>query len=173
MPITLSNQKRVHIRLLQAEDADKLFRFLQNLSPATQKRFAPHSYEQMARIVATEEESSEIIGYFLLLNGIVWHDKDRLDAIGFRLPPQKVCTIAPVLADNWQGSGLAKEMMNYALGIANNWHKNHVLLWGGVQADNAQAIRFYEKFGFRKIHEFEYQGLNWDMLKDLAVFVRV
>ena len=41
-----------------------------------------------------------------------------------------------------------------------------MILWGGVQASNAAALRFYEKMGFRVLRGFDYEGGNWDMVKE-------
>jgi diamine N-acetyltransferase len=42
-----------------------------------------------------------------------------------------------------------------------------ILLWGGVQAGNEQALRFYHRHGFRILGEFEYHGMNYDMVLEL------
>jgi len=42
-----------------------------------------------------------------------------------------------------------------------------IILWGGVQAGNEKAVRYYLKHGFRTSGQFEHNGNNFDMILDI------
>jgi diamine N-acetyltransferase len=59
-------------------------------------------------------------------------------------------------------------MNKYVETIAFDLGIRHLVLWGGVQAGNERAIRFYEKIGYRPMGRFFYEGReNFDMAKAL------
>jgi len=55
--------------------------------------------------------------------------------------------IGMAVRDDWQGKGVGSALMGAALDLADNW-LNVTRLELTVFADNASAIRLYEKFGF-------------------------
>ncbi|TAE53568.1 MAG: GNAT family N-acetyltransferase, partial [Bacteroidetes bacterium] len=45
--------------------------------------------------------------------------------------------------------------------------KRRIILWAGVQGDNEKAKQFYRKQGFRTLGQFDFHGLNYDMVLEL------
>ena len=91
----------------------------------------------------------------------------RFKSYDIELNPVTDCTFAPSVADSWQGEGLGGTMFSV---IRHNLLTNgfqRVVLWGGVQADNLEALAFYEAQGFVRMGEFSRNGSNWDMMLTL------
>jgi putative acetyltransferase len=55
--------------------------------------------------------------------------------------------IGMAVRDDWQGKGVGSALIEAALDLADNW-LNLTRLELTVFADNAPAVRLYEKFGF-------------------------
>ncbi|WP_405658683.1 GNAT family N-acetyltransferase [Streptomyces sp. NBC_01166] len=53
--------------------------------------------------------------------------------------------------------------------VARGLGRTRIILWGGVLAGNARAIRYYEKNGFRPVGSFASAdgSLSLDMMLDL------
>lgn len=72
------------------------------------------------------------------------------------------------MADAWQGLGLGGKMLQFILGdLRTTTNVNRLILWGGVQADNFRAVKYYENNGFRVLGKFDYQGDNYDMMREM------
>ena len=76
-------------------------------------------------------------------------------------------TIAPSVADHYQSKGIGSKMLQFVIDDIKAKGAKRLVLWGGVQKTNVKAIRFYSKFGFNTLGEFDYNGLNLDMSLDL------
>ena len=156
-----------------------LAEYLANLSPETRKRFAPHSFteKEITRLfedeanykllVAVNEDKNIIVAYTIIKMGWLEWDMSRLTS--YRLVRQKGdVTMAPSVADAWQSKGVGASLFAYTAKYLKEIHGvSRIILWGGVQSTNVKAIKFYEKFGFRKLGEFEHHGNNQDMLLEL------
>jgi len=182
--IALSSGERFVFRPLKREDASLLADYFLSLSADTRKRFGPHAFnaEQAAilcaqidhgkviRLLALTDNVQEprAVAYFIL--GLELHEEDekRYRARGMELDRASVCSIAPSVADRWQGRGLGATVMVRALALARRLGRKQAILQGGVQATNLRAIRFYEKFGFRKAGYFSTSVANYDMILDLT-----
>jgi ribosomal protein S18 acetylase RimI-like enzyme len=70
---------------------------------------------------------------------------------------------APSVADAWQGKGLGKLLLQQTMKLAKSAGMQALVLWGGVQCDNEQAIHYYRKNGFIELGSFMHQGCNLDM----------
>ena len=97
------------------------------------------------------------------------HDRQRLNSYGLQPDHQTDCTYAPSVADDWQGRWLGTTLFKYILSDAEKMNFRRIILWGGVQADNERAIRFYLHNGFTILGEFQYNGNNFDMIYNLPL----
>jgi GNAT superfamily N-acetyltransferase len=174
------NNKQVILQRLIPDDFDNLLAYLNNLSPATQARFGPHSfnsqaiqefYGNMSRnagYIAKDAETSEVIAYAIIRLGYLEHDSHRLRSYGLTLDHSTDCTFAPSVADVWQSLGLGDLLFRFIVGELTPMNKKRIILWGGVQGSNEKAIRFYSKNGFITLGGFEYNGWNYDMIAEIA-----
>jgi ribosomal protein S18 acetylase RimI-like enzyme len=174
--VTTRHKRTVRIRYLETIDTGALSHYLQQLSVATTKRFAPHPFDAAGistfyhehpctGYIAVDLSSMSIVGYAVVRKGLLSYEEERLLQYGFN--PQTTttaCSFAPSVADAWQGEGIGWQMLQYIVKALADEGITRILLWGGVQADNNTAIHFYQRNGFRIIGHFHYQGENYDML---------
>lgn len=178
---TLKNGKKVFLRQLQASDAVALYNYFQNLSANTKLRFAPHPFDwdtvkeisseknaDCLRFVAIHADNAQVVAYMILQPRLVVWDLDRYKRRGQLIKPESSASFAPSVANEWQGSGLAIMMSKYIEAIALDLGIRKFVLWGGVQASNEQAIRFYQKLNYQTMGNFYFEGKeNMDMCKQL------
>jgi GNAT superfamily N-acetyltransferase len=151
--------------------------YFEQLSPQTKNQFGPHRFDLstlMYLFQATQDHigyllkvDDGIIGYSVVRRGYLAHDAPRLQAYGLTLSKKTDCNFAPSLADVYQGQGLGPQMFGDIRSDLKAAGFQRIFLWGGVQADNLRAVRYYKKLGFRSLGQFEHQGLNLDMALDL------
>ena len=170
-----TNRSPIRYRLLEDSMQIKLADYLNNLSPDTKKRFAPHPFtiSEINRLlkdnkghklfVAINPDLDLIIAYSIVKMGWLEFDAPRLRAYGL-IQEVHDCTLAPSVGDGWQGKGIGSGLFNYMLENLTSCHISRIILWGGVQSDNEKAIGFYRKFGFKTLGEFEHNGNNLDMM---------
>lgn len=159
-------------RIVQPADLPQIIDYLIQLSDKTKKRFGPHPFdiESIERVFAEGNlgyitlENDEIIAYTIVHPGIIDHEKPRLKGYGIDEQEQGSCTIAPSVADEWQGKGIGSAFMRFILNDLKKMDFKKVYLWGGVQADNEKAVRMYTRLGFQYLGDFEYFGKNLDMV---------
>lgn len=110
-----------------------------------------------------------IIAYFILILGIRDDDAQRYLKLNLPLDAATDCTLAPSVADEYQSQGLGSVLMRQLIVLSRQLGRRRMVLWGGTQATNDRAIRFYHKHGFRTVGEFqEPLGFNnYDMIMDL------
>ncbi len=168
------------IRTWQETDLPHLLSYLQHLDAATRSRFAPHPFTAAALhelyhhpdytgFLVIEPKSTFIIGYALIKKGYLEHDYARLAAYGIVPNSKTDATYAPSLAKEWQGQGLGALLWEKIRKTLQTRGIRRVILWGGVQAGNEQAIRYYQKLGFREWGRFQMNGMeNLDMTVTLA-----
>jgi GNAT superfamily N-acetyltransferase len=180
--ITLPSGESIAIRLLEPIDAPKLTAYFNGLSEQTKQYFAPHSFieetvrhicstlnpSEIVRLVATLADGQTIIAYTLLLSGATPSDTARYEALGIPVNTKTDYSIAPSIADAYQSLGLGNYLMSKVLEIARATNKQRIILWGGVQARNERAFRYYQKYGFVQIGQFENDVLNYDMCLELT-----
>ncbi len=160
----------------QPSDAKNLAGYLNHLSPESKKRFGPHPFDEqsitnlyhsspfLTGFLAIDPATTFIEAYAVVKRGILEHDRSRLESYGLMLDDASDCTFAPSVSDAWQGKGLGTEMLQYILSDLQQVGIKRIFLWGGVQADNHQALRFYQKNGFEILGKFVHQGENFDLL---------
>jgi len=177
---SLKNNTSAKLRPLRADDAGHLFHYLDDLSLETRARFGPHPFDRNTiinlcvypppgewRFIAETINDSGIIAYAIIKKGYLLHDATRLSSYGLRLSDHSDCTFAPSVADAWQSSGLGSKLFEYILEKISRTGFTRIILWGGVQSDNIKALKLYLKYGFRMLGEFEYNGKNYDMIKEI------
>lgn len=171
------------LRPLETTDLDELAQFLANLSPETRHFSTFDGYDRAAaqalcdsiarydklRFVIQSGASQWIVGLLEFSFAILEADRLRYTAYGIALDSAVDCRFGPTLADDYQGKGLGTLVLPFVKDAARSFGKRRVILWGGVLADNARALRFYEKNGFKALGKF--LNHDWieaiDMLLDL------
>jgi ribosomal protein S18 acetylase RimI-like enzyme len=182
--LTLASGERIVFRPLKQEDSALLAGYFSALSADTRKRFAPHAftkeqaemlcaeinYGEVIRLLAVTDnvQQQEAVAYFILRLELNDGDEKRYRAHGMNLDRASVCSIAPSVADDYQGRGLGSVVMDRALALARRLGRRQAILQGGVQAANSRAIHFYEKCGFCKVGSFSTAVENYDMIVDLT-----
>ncbi len=172
------SNENIITRELLSSDFEALLCYVNNLSPETKSRFGPHAFDADAVIrfyntpgitgfVTVNKENSSIIAYAIIKNGILEHDRQRLSAYQYHDIENNSCTYAPSVADNFQGKGIGKMMFDYLLTDCRQKMFKRIILWGGVQTTNEKALQFYRKLGFIPLGQFEYNGLNQDMVLEI------
>jgi ribosomal protein S18 acetylase RimI-like enzyme len=179
MIFTTKNNQQVHLGRLSTNHHNQLFHYLQQLSTETKKRFGPHSFDRQAiadfysnkseniGYIATDETSGETVAYSIIRKGFLYEDGKRLQSYGMEPNSESDCTFAPSVADAWQGLGVGNSLFQFILAQLKEHGYKRIILWGGVQTDNEKAVKYYQKNGFRKIGQFEFNGLNDDMISDI------
>ncbi len=172
------NGEKFILRPLDSRDEEMLVNLIENLSSKTKKFY---SYDEPAGQIAKEhceainkydklrfviEDQKEIIGLFEFSFGIPQGDIDRFAGYGIKLSEETDCRIAPLLRDEYQSQGIGSLVMPLLVDLAKQFDRSRIILWGGVFQDNPQAIRFYEKNGFKKLGQFKNQDglMTTDMM---------
>ncbi|MEM8896085.1 MAG: GNAT family N-acetyltransferase [Bacteroidota bacterium] len=166
----------VPISPITPSDYSAVEKYYAMLGESTKKRFAPHAFNRNTLHYLFESTSihwaylakvaKSIIGYAVLRRGIPDHDLPRMDAYGLTCD-QSDCLFAPSIADHWQNKGIGHRIFETVLDNLPTRGIKRVFLWGGVQATNHQAVRYYDKLGFQELGSFEYHGMNYDMILKL------
>lgn len=155
-----------------------LTRFYDGLSPLSRSRFAPHAFdpEALANLFtsgskllpycAIDPISNNIVGYAVVHAGLPPHEKSRLAGYGVEIGAGS-WILAPAIAEDWQHTGLGTLLVGFVHEQLKQLGCSQVFLWGGVQAENLPAVRFYQKMGYQQLGAFDYQGLNYDMVHHL------
>jgi GNAT superfamily N-acetyltransferase len=184
--LLLPSGETIRFRLLEAGDARILGAYFLRLSDETKGHYGPHPFDQatadhlcasidyadtMCWIAMQNTEGGEqAIGYFILVPGVAEAEEKRYMGWGLPLQSGSDCTLAPSLADAYQGRGIGSLLLGHLIRVTQRMGFRRMVLMGGVHATNPRAIRYYEKNGFRQVGEFEHPpGVqNYDMIMDLA-----
>lgn len=180
MIITTKNNKTVSFRRLTGSDYDTLTHYLLQLSPESKKRFEPHPFDKVAvshffqtnpyntGYIAEDTSDGSIVAYAVIRLGYLEHDGDRLRSFGFAPDHFTDVTYAPSVADHWQGLGIGYQLLQLIEEELKTRGRQRIVLWGGVQQENEKAVQYYLKNGFITLGEFQYNGLNYDMVKTIG-----
>lgn len=179
MLVEIKKNKQIELRRVGEADAGIITEYLSQLSTETRKRFGPHPYDidsvnafykKMVHLgfIAMDIESNKIVGYAVIKMGYLEHDFTRLENYGLGLDQLTDCCFAPSVADNWQNQGVGNALFDFVLEQVLFIGFSRIILWGGVQASNENAIQYYKKLGFETLGSFEYQGLNYDMILNIG-----
>ncbi len=173
----MSEQVRdVKLRSLRPTDEEAMSRYLAGLSEQTRRRFGPHAFDAatVRRLCASSvdgwltyvavDAADRIAAYAVVCRGCLPHEEPRFCGYGIRPQFETDYTLAPSVADAWQSRGLGDRLLRYVIDELRARDGRRVFLWGGVQAENVRARRFYQKHGFRHLGDFEHHGTNHDMV---------
>ncbi|WP_143871068.1 GNAT family N-acetyltransferase [Catenovulum sediminis] len=176
--LTCRDNQQYTFRVIESTDAPKLADYFTGLSEVTRKRFAPHpltadyAYSLCQHLSAIplktllmviENQNEEIIGYFILDSKESVEEYQRYLNYQMDLTQSLDWYFAPCIAENYQNKGLSSACMQYIVKYAQAMHIENIILMGGTQKSNFQAIAFYEKNGFIKLGEFQTDVDNVDM----------
>jgi diamine N-acetyltransferase len=179
MAIQTKNGREINIRRLNSNHFDLLVDYLHHLSADTLKRFGPHQFDKHSIIglfensgchlgyIAQDAVTAEIIAYSIVKTGYLEHDSFRLQSYGLTLSHETDCTFAPSVADQWQSQGIGNSLFDFLFSDLKARGIKRIILWGGVQCDNDKAVNYYNRNGFRTLGQFEYNGLNYDMVYEI------
>ena len=181
--LELNSGEQFQFRLLRPNDGALLGRYFEGLSQETRRRYGPHpltmeeaytlcaniDYHHILRLLAVVKKDKQlnVIAYFVLILRPADFEKKRFQEYGTSLNGQQYCTFAPSVADAYQNHGLGSAMMPEVIDLLRRLDLQQVVLLGGTQATNYRAIHFFEKFGFRKVGDFDHNGNNHDMTLEL------
>ncbi len=175
----MGNSESYTFRKIGHHDLEPLRHYLHNLSDLTKSRFGPHHFDRETienlflvqrehnGYIGVEKESDNIIAYAIIKDGYLDHDRSRLESYGLKLSMETDCTYAPSVGDQYQGMGIGKLLFRFILSDLKEKGIERIILWGGVQSGNDRAIAYYHHLGFIKLGQFEYQGMNDDMVLNL------
>ncbi|MFG2024634.1 GNAT family N-acetyltransferase [Streptomyces sp. NPDC048825] len=166
--LDLRDGTEVVFRTLTHTDAERLAGFLEGLSPESRRLSTFDGYDlatarelcdaiaryDKLRLVLEEVPSGRIIGLLELSLALTPADIARYQEAGIRLTETTDCRFGPTLADDYQGRGVGTLTFPLIADVARRLGRTRIILWGGVLADNARAIRYYEKNGFRPVGSF-------------------
>lgn len=156
--VTLPNGLELEVRPLIISDQEAFGEFLSGLSSATNQLYQPHPLtkeaardmcenldytSQLPFVTVTNE--GKIVAYFLFDFRPSTPEINRYKQYGMDIDSTKDCRFAPVVADAYQGQGLGKVIFQSILPILRRLPLRSLILSGGTQEGNKQAINFYEK----------------------------
>ncbi len=161
-------------RKLFASDLEALISYLDALSNESKSRFGPHDFSRegivhfyqdptLTGFLGLDTSTGNIVAYAILKRGMQAYDKQRISLLGYQLDSFFDASLAPSVADNWQGKNIGNGLMQFILENMPSIHIKRIFLWGGVQLSNEKAVAYYQKWGFETIGNFEHQGFNLDM----------
>lgn len=183
-PVSLETKEEFLLRPLEKKDETKLAELIESLSLQTRKFYsytepassiarehceAINKYDKL-RFVLEKVDNGSLIGLFEFSFSIPQGDLDRFEKYGIKLSEKTDCRIGPLLSDSYQSQGIASAVFPKLIIVAKQFDKTRIILWGGVMQGNPQAIRFYEKNGFKNVGSFVNQdGINcFDMVLSLS-----
>ncbi len=179
---TLPTSEKATFRPLVSEDVAALTDFLESLSAATRKYYNLPSYDnKMAqthcdaigiydklRFVVELDIKKKIIAIFDFSFDLMPKEIEKLQNYNPQIDLAKVVRIGFGITDEYQSRGVGSHIFPYLLDVATQCGKDHLLLRGGVFAENQRAVNFYTKHGFKKFGEFEDKGLEVrDMIREI------
>ena len=169
-PLRMATGEQLILRPLIPSDGEMLTRFLAALSPESRRLSTFASYDRATAqelcdaiacydklrlaVVETDGTEESIVGLMEFSFDLTGGDILRYANYDIGLEQKSDCRFGPTLADGWQNRGLGTQLLPAIWEIARRFGRSQVILWGGVLADNARAIRFYEKNGFRHAGRF-------------------
>lgn len=152
---------------LSASHEEALAVFFAGLSPQTRRFYsvtdgASRARENCAaiarydklRLILRNKDNDPIVALVEFSFDLTAGDVERFATYGVGLGPETDCRWGLCVADQWQGRGVGTALAPASFEIARRFGREHVILWGGVQAANSTAVRYYRKVGFRETGRF-------------------
>ncbi|MEV4396174.1 GNAT family N-acetyltransferase [Nonomuraea sp. NPDC049607] len=180
--LNLNDGSEVAFRPLMHTDAERLAAFLEGLSAESRRLSTFDGYDLKAarklcdaiarhdklRLVLEDVLSGRIVG--LVEFSLDPHPADiaRYREAGIHLAATD-CRFGPTLADDYQGRGVGTQIFPLVADVARHFGRRRIILFGGVLADNARALRYYKKHGFQLVGSFTGRDgtRSFDMILDL------
>jgi len=164
---SLDNGEKITFRPLEHTDLDGLTLFLQGLSPDTRAFSTFASYDDvMARELCDainkydklrfvlETDNLAIAGLIEFSLSIPDGDMERYRNNAIELDAGTDCRWGLTVSDEYQNKGLGSKLFPSVVDVAKRLGKKRIILWGGVLSENARAIHYYQKNGFKKLGTF-------------------
>jgi len=165
------------LRKLLPGDGAKLGDLFLSLSSATLARFGPHPMTRQhsaflcSRSVSDgsterfvlEAHDAQLVGYFIFENSPCDNEKARYRGYGIDIGHGLHLRFAPLIADQFQGLGLAPLVMPHLIQRARSRAALSIVLMGGTQKTNVHAVHFYRNMGFVPAGQFSTEIENYDM----------
>lgn len=182
-PLFLTSKDALFFRPLLPGDIEALAGFLGVLSSRT-RMFCTYPgydrataqemcdaiarYDKLRMVAVPAIGPLAVFALFELSLDLSPSDLARYRAYGVDLLPDVSCRFGPCIADAYQNRGLGSLLWPCTLDLIRRLGRQQILLWGGVLADNARAIHFYQKHGFQMKGEFRNAAgkLCYDMLME-------
>ena len=164
------------VRPFTSLDLEKLVIYYNSLDSLSKSRFAPHGFTRneigelyskshnIIGYVAEDLSSRILVAYAVCKLGFFDYDINKFNEYGFILNEFTDVFYAPSVSNEYRGTGIGTNLFGFVKEDLIRRGYKRVFLWGGVQLSNRIALHYYEKMGFKNIGEFEYQGLNGDMI---------
>ncbi len=166
-------------RPINSEDLSGLFKYFEELSEKTRSFYGPHPFDQptlkslcagsyKGHIGFVALDQAAIVGYAVIKRGYSEGEWYRFPNYDMEMDPEQHFLFAPSIADDHQSKGIGGLLLAKVEKYLQSIGATHLVLWGGVQTRNHQAVRYYEKHGFVKLGQFYHDGLdNWDMIRSI------
>ena len=174
--------EKITLRPLLHTDIEGLTSFLKNLSTETRRLSTFDSYDKVTATelcnaiskydklrFVLESQSKEIVGLIEFTLDIPQNVVDTYTSYELKLDTDHTCRFGPTLADKYQSKGLGSLIFPYVVKIAKLLGKKHIILYGGVFADNIRAIKYYEKHGFKIVGKYN----NDDGIENLDMILSI
>lgn len=168
------------LRPLENNDLEIIAKFLEELSVDTRVNYVLDNYgSDTAREFCDSIARYDKLRFILLNEGVViglfefsmdfpYSDKIRFENYPLTVSMNRLCRFGPCILDAYQGQGLVPVVFPSLIDIAKKLGKEGMILWGGVFADNLNAIKFYKKMGFVELGEFKNQDEK--ICKDMVLY---
>lgn len=148
------NHRSFVVERARAEDAAELLDFLKIVGGETENlsfgaEGVPLDLESEQAFLGKQYESADNVQYLAKVNGEI------IGTASLNRKPRRMShrgEFGISLKKAWWGSGAASALMEAVLSFAKE--NSFAQLNLEVRSDNIRAIRFYEKFGFRKLCTF-------------------
>jgi acetyltransferase len=139
----------VTLRTLRREDVDIEAAFLTGLSPESRHNrllggMIKITREYVERLTTIDYARDMAIAAALMLEG-----REVLIGVARYVlePGGRACEFALVIADDWQGHGIGRRMMEKLIAVARNRGLEHI--YGDVLSTNHDMLEFCRKLGFK------------------------
>lgn len=162
---TVVADEKIIFRLLKKDDKKMLTDFFLSLSDEFKKWYNPHPFNEKAAIDICSNKDKrhkkvigfcdkKIVAYCQLFFGLRHWEDVRFSKRNMFFVGSEVCTIAPCVAEDFQGKGVGLKMMQYIIDVCKQYNKKYILLWGGVVVKNKNAVKYYERLNFEKTRKW-------------------
>jgi len=168
-PVTFSvSMPRTGIlRPLSASQETQLAAFFDALSSQTRRFYSVTDGRSLAhahctsiarydklRLVLQDVSQGVIVALVEFSLDLTGAEVERFATYGISISPERACRWGLCVADKWQRQGVGRELASASFAIARRFGRECVILWGGVHAENANAVQFYRTVGFMEAGRF-------------------